>query len=176
MRFERMPTQYHRRYGAILIAALVAQQPTSWIARADGVGPVRVGMRVGPTARLINATARTERIEPDESCGQAFLSTAPKGVSFMVEGDTIVRVDVDSVGVKTEEGIAVGSTEAEVRAQYKTLAKVSAHPYEGPKGHYITVDRAGERRFRMIFETDGKVVTRYRVGRRDAVDLIEGCA
>lgn len=170
-----MQIEHRFTFGVLLIAALLPQSPP-WVARADGVGPVRVGMRVGPTARLINATARTERIEPDESCGQAFLSTAPKGVSFMVEGDTIVRVDVDSVGVKTEDGIGVGSTEAEVRAQYKTLAKVSAHPYEGPKGHYITVDRAGDRRYRMIFETDGNVVTRFRVGRREAVDLIEGCA
>ncbi len=162
---------------AVLIAATLSPQPTApWIARADGVGAVRVGMRVGPTARLLNATARTERIEPDESCGQAFLSTAPTGVSFMVEGDTIVRVDIDSVGVKTEAGVGVGDTEADVRTRYKKLAKISAHPYEGPKGHYITVDRAGDRRYRMIFETNGKIVTRYRVGRRDAVDLIEGCA
>ena len=116
---------------------------------------------------VLNATARIERIEPDESCGQAFLSTAPRGVSFMVEGDTIVRVAIDSVGVKTE---------ADVRTPYKTLSKISAYPYEGPKAHYITVDRAGDRRHRMIFETDGTIVTRYRVGRRDAVDLIEGCA
>jgi hypothetical protein len=153
-----------------------ASSMAPWVARPDGVGPVRVGMRIGPTARLLKATARTERIEPDESCGQSYLSTVPEGVSFMVEGDTIVRVDIETKDVKTVEGIGVGASEAEVLSRYKGRVKVSAHPYEGPAGHYLTVTVPSNPKLRVLFETDGKRVTSYRVGRRDAVELAEGCA
>ncbi len=147
-----------------------------WIARPDGVGPVRIGMRVGATARLLKATARTERIEPDESCGQSYLSTAPEGVSFMVEGDTIVRADIDTKDVKTAEGVGVGASETEVLGRYKGRVKVTAHPYDGPAGHYLIVTSPTNPKMRVLFETDGKRVTRFRVGRRDAVELAEGCA
>lgn len=159
-----------------VVLAGTSTQRATWIVRLDGIGPVQVGMRIGAVAASMQATARTERIEPGESCGQAYVSAAPTGVSFMVEGDTIVRVDIDSAGVKTVEGIGVGDRETDVLLRYKGLARKTPHPYEGPRAHYIIVDRAESRRYRMLFETDGTVVRRYRVGRRDAVDLAEGCA
>ena len=54
--------------------------------------------------------------------------------------------------------------------------RVEPHPYDGPVGQYLIVDALDAPGLRLIYETDGDRVTSFRAGRRDAVDLIEGCA
>jgi len=51
---------------------------------------------------------------------------------------------------------------------------VTPHKYED--GHYLTVNAADDSSFAIVFETSKGRVTRYRAGRRPAVELVEGCS
>ena len=112
----------------------------------------------------------------DNPCAYARPRALPGGTSLMVVSDTVVRVDVDSSTVATAEGIRVGDSEAQVLARYPGRVRTEPHKYTD--GHYLVVTPAvaGDSAFRIIFETDGSRVLRFRAGRRPAVEWIEGCS
>jgi len=102
---------------------------------------------------------------------------APAGVRFMVEQGKIVRVDVDSSGVRTAAGAEVGMSEVDVRGRYPVGLRVQPHKYD-PKGRYLVLQgmQPADSARRLIFETDGQRVVRYRAGITPAVQYVEGCA
>lgn len=59
---------------------------------------------------------------------------------------------------------------------YAGRVTVQPHKYTGPEGHYLVVSVPSDTLLRIIFETNGRVVTRYRAGRRPPVDYVEGCS
>jgi hypothetical protein len=93
----------------------------------------------------------------------------------------IVRVDVDEGSrIATQSGIRIGATEADVKRVYGAPGRtgrltVENHAYVDG-GHYISYDDDGEGGLRMLFETDGQKVTRFRSGQHGPVGYIEGCA
>jgi len=165
--------------GTLLGTLRSPQEPSpgvAWTLRLDGIGTIRVGMTIAEVEQQLGGTARIERIEPGDACGYAFLASVPGGISFMLAGDTVVRVQVDTTGILTEAGVGAGTTEASTLTRYGGLIRVEPHPYTGPEGHYLIVDDPAWPGYRMIFETDGNVVTSFRAGRLPEADLIEGCA
>jgi hypothetical protein len=161
--------------------AVVADTPavpagdTDAVLRSDGFGPVRVGMTLGDLSTALGEEVKAKYDVFDE-CDYVRPRALPRGVSLMVLQDTVARVDVDSAGVRTAEGAGVGDTEAHVLELYRGRVEVQPHKYTGPEGHYLVVSVPGDTLHRIIFETDGKVVTEFRGGRRPAVEFVEGCA
>ena len=146
-----------------------------WTIRVDGVGPIRFGMALADArAALRDSLVVTP---PAGACGFTVPRDAPAGVRFMVEQRKIVRVDVDSSGVRTAAGVEVGTSEADVRARYPVGLQVQPHKYD-PKGRYLVLQgtQPADSARRLIFETDGQRVVRYRAGITPAVQYVEGCA
>ena len=94
----------------------------------------------------------------------------------MIVDDTVARVEVTSGDVKTAEGAGIGDAESDVVTLYQGRVEVQPHKYTGPQGHYVVVTPPGDSLHRIIFETDGQKVLRYRAGRVPAVQYVEGCA
>jgi hypothetical protein len=92
---------------------------------------------------------------------------------MIVEGG-VARVAVDRAGVATASGARVGDTEERVASLYPGRVRVTPHKYE-EGGHYLTVNAADDSSFAIVFETSKGRVTRYRAGRRPAVEYVEGC-
>jgi hypothetical protein len=93
----------------------------------------------------------------------------------MLLDDVVARIDVDSAGIPTVEGAQVGDTEARIFELYH--GRVASLPHKYLKdGHNLVVPQTSTGTSRYVFETDGKRVLRYRVGRPPAVDLVEGCS
>jgi hypothetical protein len=84
----------------------------------------------------------------------------------------VLLLDVRRDGYRTAKGAHVGSTEAEIRRLYPAI-EVEAHPYD-PGGHYLRL-ASRDRRYGMIFETDGAKVTDFRSGWVEPVGYVEGC-
>jgi len=147
-----------------------------WILRIDGIERVKIGMRIAAVEQAMGDSARVDRIDPHGSCGDAVLTSLPAGLSLMVAGDTVVRVNVYARGVATEAGVGLGTPEGQVLTRYAGRVRVEPHPYTGPEGHYLIVEDPDHPEMRMIFETDGVRITSFRAGRLPEVEWIEGCA
>jgi hypothetical protein len=145
-----------------------------WIARADGVGEVRVGISADEATKRYG----TSFLPPSdsESCAYIELSGAPKDVDVMIESGQLVRIDVRNTRVATDRGVRIGDSEADVRRAYAELVQQTPHPYAGPEWHYLTVRQPNDPVHAIVFETNGKRVLNYRVGVARAVQYIEGCA
>ena len=146
-----------------------------WTVGFDGVGPVRFGMSLAAARAALRDSLIVA--PPGGECGFAAPGGAPFGVRFMVEQGRIVRVDVDSSGVRTAAGAEVGMSEADVRSRYPVGLRVLPHKYD-PKGRYLVLQGTvpADSARRLIFETDGRRVVRYRAGITPAVEYVEGCA
>lgn len=144
-----------------------------WNVSEEGIGLIRVGMTVAEASALVPGGVPHPETQ---ECAYVGLSGLPAGVSLMTEDGRIVRVDVDdSSRVATSRGARVGSTEASVLALYPG-ARVQPHKYED--GHYVIAmpGAPADTLHRLVFETVGGVVKRYRGGVIPAVEYVEGCS
>lgn len=94
--------------------------------------------------------------------------------NVMLTSDTVVRIDVLDTLLRTNEGARVGDTEARIQQLYAGRVTVQPHKYTSG-AHYLVVTAPGNANNRLVFETDGHVVTKYRVGREPEVENVEGC-
>ncbi|HEY4307336.1 MAG TPA: hypothetical protein VGM82_22885 [Gemmatimonadaceae bacterium] len=147
-----------------------APAPATTTATFDGVGRARIG---STTAQLREVGAVPAATGAD-ACRIVALDWLPAGTRVMLVNDTLVRVDMDSTStVRTVDGAAVGDSEPHILQLYGKV-ETQAHKYD-PQGRYLIVASPNDSTRRIIFETDGKTVRRYRVGRRPEVDYVEGC-
>ena len=136
-----------------------------------GLGPLRAGMTFADAKQALGGAL----IAADTTgCHYATWRGGPRGVRVMIDGGRVARVDVDSAGVATEAGARVGDSEERIQRLYAGRVKTTPHKYE-EGGHYLTVDAADDSSFAIVFETSKGKVTRYRAGRRPAVEYVEGC-
>ncbi len=91
-----------------------------------------------------------------------------------MSGRRIARIDINSKEYATDRGAKIGDTEARIKRLYKGKYKVYEHKYVDD-AHYIEVMMKGGK-YNIIFETDGKRVVTYRVGRPEQVGYVEGCS
>ena len=95
----------------------------------------------------------------------------------MVERGAITRVNInDSSAIATTTGAKIGDTEERIELLYPGQVEVQPHKYTD--GHYLVVTPVDpeERDYRIVFETVGKNVVRYRAGRVPSVQYVEGCS
>lgn len=145
-----------------------------WRVEVTGYGPVRIGMSVDEVVEALGGAVAV----PEElgGCDYLFPRGWPEGISVMVVEGRVARIDVSRGQVKTAEGVGIGTTEQEILELYPGQVEVLPHKYT--EGNYLIVSPAGplEAEYRIVFETDGAVVERYRVGVLPAVEWVEGCA
>lgn len=137
--------------------------------RFDGYDRYRVGM----TKRESGLTVDPNSSADPGSCGFA---PAGNGVMVMIAADRVVRFDVAAgSSVRTEAGIGIGATEAEVKRAYGDRMTVEPHQYQ-ELGHYLVVRDPARQNLLLLFESDGTKVTTFRAGERNAVEAAEGCS
>ena len=94
----------------------------------------------------------------------------------MLANGRVARVDVDSAGVRTDGGISVGDSSAAVSRTYEGRVRTMPHKYV-PGGQYLIVKPASptDSTLRIVFESEGGRITRYRSGRVPEVEWVERC-
>jgi hypothetical protein len=142
----------------------------------EGLGQIQIGMTLDDA---VNMGLLNERPDLKVDCDFVYPAVGagvPDGVSVMVIKGKIARIDVDTGAVTTEDGAKIGDTEERIKSIYGDDVQVEPLKYiEG--GHYMTVvgDSASAGNA-LVFETDGKRVTRFRAGRLPEVKWVEGCS
>jgi len=176
-----------RRLRLILLAAVVvmsAAVPSHPLAQSvrdrrpvvthDGFGPVKVGMTLPQASKALGVRVTRGAGYEGDGCYYASPERGYEGVLFMMSGSRIVRIDVSGGRHATDRGARVGDSEARIKRLYRGEYTVSRHKYVD-QGRYIEVAAKGGR-YLIIFETDGRRVTTYRVGRPEQVGYVEGCS
>ena len=141
----------------------------------DGFGQIQIGMtlddavNMGLLNRNPNMNSQCDYVYPAVGAGM------PENVGVMVVKGKIVRIDVDTGAVTTDDGAKIGDSEDRIKNIYGDDVKVTPPKYN-PGWHYMTVmgDSTSAGRA-IVFETDGKKVTRYRAGELPEVQWVEGC-
>jgi hypothetical protein len=111
-----------------------------------------------------------------DGCAYASAGSLPKGVSIMIENGVLARVDIDSgSAVKTAAGAGIGDTEDALRTLYGSRLTSAPAKYSG--GHDLSVapKSPADTLHRIIFETEGGKVVRYRAGQLPQVLYVERC-
>lgn len=157
---------------AMAACTMASENTAAWRARADGAGPVRVGMTAAEARTALGLGASTSPAV--EGCAYlAGTANTRLHANVMLTSDTVVRIDVLDTLLRTNEGARVGDSEARIKQLYAGRVTVQPHKYTSG-GHYLVVTTPDNARNRLVFETDGRVVTRYRVGREPEVEQVEG--
>jgi hypothetical protein len=155
-------------------ATSAATRPADSVVTERGLGPLRAGMTIADAVAALGG-ALSVPVEYDSTeCDYAVWRGGPRGVHVMIDQGRIARIEVDSAGVATAQGVQVGDTEERIQQLYSGRVKVTPHKYE--EGHYLTVNAVGDSSLAIVFETSKGRVTRYRAGRRPAVEYVEGCS
>lgn len=146
-----------------------------WDVTARGIGRINAGMSLDEARILLG----DDLIVPAklEECDWVRVRNAPPRLLVMVEQGKISRIDVDSgTAIATAAGARIGDTEERIKSLYPGQVTVQPHKYTD--GHYLVVTPAdaADKDFRIVFETDGNKVTRYRSGKIHSVQYVEGCS
>ena len=144
------------------------------IVRLDGIGPVRVGMKLSELNRALH-TSYAKPTDPDEqACTYVEVPNQP-GIELMILDGLVARVDVDNESTHTPQGIHKGDSEAHALQMYGKRLEVEPHHYEPENGHYLTL-LSNDRKLGVRFETEDGKITRYYAGTTRAIALVEGCS
>jgi hypothetical protein len=146
--------------------------PDPWAVRLDGIGPLRYGMGVAEVRMALRDTLGPP--PPEERCVYLVPASMPVGVRLMIENGKLVRVDVDSAGIRTVGGAEVGMSEADLRSRYRDL-EIRPHKYD-TTGQYLIYREHPDSSRRLVFETDRRRVLQYRSGVMPPVEYVEGCS
>lgn len=118
-----------------------------------------------------------EPVVPLEECAYLESRALKKGLGLMFARGLVVRIDIEGPDFRTASGAGIGDTKERIQRLYRGRIRVERHHYL-PDGHYLEyrpVDPA-DRCYGITFETDGKLVTSFRVGTIEAIALVEGCS
>ena len=149
--------------------------PANAVVTEHGIPPLTVGMAIAEASAALKTGLVAPPGADTSACTYLQWSDAPEGVRVMTSGGRIARIDVNSGSTATAAGARVGDTEQRIDSLYK--GRVASSPHKYTKGHYLTVTPVApaDSGYRIVFETDGQRVTKYRAGRRPEVELVEGC-
>lgn len=157
---------------APLNAELTACAP----ATAEGYCGVTFGMtpqqaKLAFPAPLVRYSADVELLHDANQCFEMFAEEPVQGVSFLVENDSVGRVDVMSPGPVTADGFGVGDTAEAIRARYGAALEEGPNKYE-PEITELTISQGAGK---ILFEIQDGKVRAWRAGVPPLVDYVERC-
>jgi len=133
---------------------------------------VNIGMSVADATNILKEYESDKMNSEDISCYYLSPLKDDDLPHFMILSNTVVRIEVLSNSVITQDGVTVGSSKKEIMSVYKDV-KVSPHPYNFQSGEYLEVKLSNGNG--IIFETENEIVTSFRLGSYPAITYIEGC-
>lgn len=145
----------------------------------NGIGSVRVGMTITEASKAAGTKLiRESGYETNLSCFYVKPQGEPKDIGFMVTNKRISRVDVwNNKSITTLSGAKIGDTESRIKSLYPGQIQVTPHKYVQGGHDLIFIPKdAVDKNYRLLFETDGKRVTRFRSGKLPEVEFVEGCS
>ena len=151
-----------------------SKRARKFVVSFDRFGSVKIGMTASQAAKVLGVRVTRDAGYEGGTCYYTSPKRGFKDIAFMMDGKRIARIDIDNKDYATDRGAKIGDTEARIKRLYKGMYKVYQHKYIDD-AHYIEVEMKGGK-YSIIFETDGKRVVTYRVGKPEQVGYVEGCS
>lgn len=154
-------------------AALAACAPVT----VDGYCGVTFGMTPDQARAKFPVSLDTyDGADPDapvdpNHCFEIFGVEPVQGVTFMVEGGKIGRVDFLTEAAKTAEGFGIGTDAQAIRARFGAGAMDAPNKYE-PEVIDLTITQGATK---FVFEVQDGSVRGWRVGVAPTIDYTEHC-
>ena len=158
-------------------AATAPVAPVARTATFKGYGEARFGMNSKELREAWKAPLGGQAPANPGDCYQlAADPAAPKSLSLMIEGDKLVRYDVNNDAEAAPGGGKRGMDIDQVRKLYAGRIREQPDKYV-PGAVDLRVSADDDSGSALVFQTDaaGKV-TSWRVGQPPAVDYVEGCS
>ena len=140
----------------------------------DGWGGLRIGMSEREAVRRFHLKDEDTSGVSSSACRELTTPGQPQ-LTVMAEDGRITRISLDARGpLRAAHGLAVGSTEAEVRRVYGRALGAQPHHYEAAPARYLTIwTKPRSRGIRFETNTQRRV-TRIHAG-GPAIEYVEGC-
>jgi hypothetical protein len=149
-----------------------------WTVTEHGLGPLRAGLAIPEVGRFLPGAISIPEGEETSPCSYADWPEAPPGVYVLIEKGVITRIEVDSASIATAAGARVGDTEQHIESLYP--GRVERQLHKSTDGRYLIVrapaSESDATDYRIVFETDGERVIRYRAGVYPVVLYEDACA
>jgi hypothetical protein len=150
---------------------------------AEGWGPLKIGMTMDQITTALGPDANPDAVGGADTgqCEQFRPSRAPEGMLLMVEEGRLTRISLSrNSPVKTDRGLGLGATPAEVTSAYGPQVRAEPHKYQDPPAQYLTVWSKGDpgapnaRGIRYELDSSGKVAQIHAGG--PSIQYVEGCS
>ncbi len=143
---------------------------------AEGYCGVRFGMTPDAAAAAFPVKLENYDIAPPATvdpmrCFELFAAEPVTGVSLLVEGGSVRRIDFITATARTADGLGVGAAAAAIRAKFGAAITETPNVFE-PEITDLGVTQ-GETKF--VFEMENDVVRSWRVGLAPAIDYPAHC-
>jgi hypothetical protein len=131
-----------------------------------GLGPIKIGSTIAEAERAAGRDFHVSYF-PESDCGGMRIA---KGVTALITGQTVARIDVRSRSYPSGKGVRRGDRVSTLLTRYSKLRKGR----EFYTGQPMYILRRGNRK--LLFFTNGERVTQISTGRIPEIDYVEGCA
>ena len=166
------------RAAAALLLALTGAAPAQspvWPLTPDGYGPARIGMTRAQVSAALRSPLQGQAVEDEETCIELTATRGHPNLFLLFEDGRLSRISTAGGGrIRTQRGIGVGSSAAEVRRAYGPRIEAETHEYLGAPAEYLTWwARPNRRGLRFETDTDRRVDTIH--AGNASIRYIEGC-
>lgn len=168
---EALPTE--EPVSAATSDAIKAQCPTI---TTEGFCGVKFGMTDAEARAAFpgGLPASDDANDPDfESCYYLGIAPGNYEIGFMVLEGKVERIDVNADWLSTPQGARIGMALDDVEKLYAGSTREANH--YNPEAEDLTSPLGGDI-FAVFEESNAGIVTGFRVGRKPAVQFVEGCA
>lgn len=139
-----------------------------------GIDAVNFGMTLATAESAVSALFVPVSEPVDPLCHTFRPAGGPEGVILTVTEGTVERVDITNPSITTRSGAGVGMSEQGVLDLFGERVALTERDSTGNTITFTPAD-AADAEFRVIFETDGAVVTSFRSGRLPQVSPLNPC-
>ena len=139
-----------------------------------GIDAVTFGMTVARAESAVEGSFVPLSEPINQACYQVRPAGGPLGVLLTVTAGTVERVDITNPDITTRSGAGVGMSEDGLASLFGANLTTESSDTGGNRVVFTPSD-PGDADFRVIFETDGAVVTSFRSGRLPQVDSTTPC-
>lgn len=133
--------------------------------------PVAEAMKAFPV-KLEGYEALAGSTQQPDACTELFAVQPVRGVSFLVEGGVIGRVDVMTDVTRSPEGFGVGTQASAIRTHFGDALGVDVNDLE-PE---ITDLSIGEGSAKFVYEIQDGIVRSWRAGVAPTIDYVAHCS